>query len=260
MADNILMTEKTKQDSKEIKETSRINLIVADDTKDLWQDFVDKNDKMTLSSLIRDAVNIYIKSNVKKKEIQSISTYAHGLKEELNSIKGFSQMLIQEYKDELSWDILVKLKEIYDKSINIEKIMKKILNVEVASREKYDVLIIDDDDSTIYLLTEFFKKKGISTLYTSSAIETFDILQYSNPKLILLDILLPGENGYEICKKIQNDERLKDIPIYYITAVPESEVREKLKETGADGFIAKPFDIEKFDALIKQYNLRLVKE
>ena len=70
------------------------------------------------------------------------------------------------------------------------------------------------------------------------------------PKLILLDILLPDVSGYEICKKIKADEKLKDIPVYYITAVPEAEVHSKMSETKANGYILKPFNISEFNILL----------
>ena len=69
--------------------------------------------------------------------------------------------------------------------------------------------------------------------------------------MILLDILLPGSDGYEICRKIKTKNTLKDIPVYYITAVPEEEVAEKLKETGAEGYILKPFEVENFNSIIQ---------
>ena len=70
------------------------------------------------------------------------------------------------------------------------------------------------------------------------------------PKLILLDILLPDGSGYEICKKIKTDDKLKNIPVYYITAVPETEVHNKMSETKADGYFLKPFNISDFNILL----------
>ena len=78
-----------------------------------------------------------------------------------------------------------------------------------------------------------------------------DLLHRKKPKLILLDILLPDSDGYEICKTIKSDKSLNDIPIYYITAVPESEVRESLKKTGAEGYFLKPFNMSEFNLLLE---------
>ena len=71
------------------------------------------------------------------------------------------------------------------------------------------------------------------------------------PKLILLDIFLPDITGYEVCQRIRTNEKLKKIPLFYITAVPEGEVSEKVKDTGADGYFLKPFDITSFTRLFE---------
>ncbi|MFW9896227.1 MAG: PleD family two-component system response regulator, partial [Candidatus Thorarchaeota archaeon] len=88
-----------------------------------------------------------------------------------------------------------------------------------------------------------------SSLGISSGIKGLEELNKSFPKIILLDIILPDINGYEICRKIKSDVKLKDIPIFYITAMPESEVIGNLKDTGATGYLLKPFKFEKFDVL-----------
>ena len=80
------------------------------------------------------------------------------------------------------------------------------------------------------------------------------------PKLILLDILLPDISGYEICKTIKLNNKLKDIPIFYITAVTEPEVSQKLKETGAEGYFTKPFDLSEFNILFDYLKSRGLKE
>lgn len=68
--------------------------------------------------------------------------------------------------------------------------------------------------------------------------------------MVLLDILLPDSSGFDICKKIKTDEKLKTIPVFYITAVPETEVYNKMSETMADGYFLKPFNISDFNILM----------
>ena len=69
------------------------------------------------------------------------------------------------------------------------------------------------------------------------------------PKIILLDILLPGIDGYEICKKIKSNDKLNNIPVFYITAVPRSKVDMRLEETKANGYFLKPFNFTEFEIL-----------
>lgn len=233
------------------KNKERINILVSEERKNRWQDFVDANNIMTISELIRESVENYIESKSNIKKFEDFSKLYHKLKEELSSIKGFSQILIEEYKDELSWDVLLKLKEIFDKSVNVEKLLTGVLNDQGEEISNYDILIVDDDNSTVYLISEFFKKKDYKIKAIGLGDEIFDSIKKNPPKLILLDILLPDSDGYEICREIKSDKNFKDIPIYYITAVPESEVKNNLKRTGADGYFLKPFNMLDFNILLK---------
>ena len=113
----------------------------------------------------------------------------------------------------------------------------------------YDVLIIEDDHSTIMVLSDYFDLKGFSSIGVTTGDKALDELNRAVPKLILLDIILPDISGYEVCKIIKSDDKFKDIPIFYITAMPESEVRKMLKDTGALGFLRKPFNFEDFKIL-----------
>jgi CheY-like chemotaxis protein len=233
------------------KTKERINILVSEEKKNIWKKFAEDNKISTLSKFIKESVEFYISSKLRFKKLEDFSKISHSLKEELSSIKGFSQILIEEYKDELSWDILLKLKEIFDKSINIEKLLGKVLEEQEENKTKYDVLIVDDDKSTVYLISEYFKKKGYSYKSTGLGNEAIQLLEKNVPKLLLLDILLPDSDGYEICESLKSNDNLKNLPIFYITAVPESEVKKNIKKTGADGFFLKPFDMTQFNVLLK---------
>ena len=110
------------------KNKERINILVSEERKNRWQNFVEDNNISTISDLIRNSVENYIESDSNLKNLEVLSNISHKLKEELSSIKGFSQILIEQYKDDLSWDVLLKIKEIYDKSVNMEKLLNKLLN------------------------------------------------------------------------------------------------------------------------------------
>lgn len=116
----------------------------------------------------------------------------------------------------------------------------------------YDILIVDDSKLIIKLLTEIIESKG----YTCRAVNDFskakEELNKHKPKLIFLDVKLPGSNGYEFCRNIKSTKKFKDILIYYFTGVPETEVAIKAIETKADGYLKKPFNISDFDDILQQ--------
>jgi CheY-like chemotaxis protein len=227
---------------------------VTEDTKNKWERFVDEHEFTTISMLIRRAVNFYIDSEPKISLINNISKFTHDLKEPLTSIKGFSQLIIEHDSDKISPNILFRIKEIYAQSVFLENKINFIINEFKPERETYDILIVEDDTSTIMLLTDYFDIKGFSTIGVTTGIRGLEELKRITPKLILIDIILPDINGYEVCKKIKSLDKFKNIPIFYISAIPESEVRVNLKETGAIGLLSKPFNFPDFKILMEYLN------
>jgi DNA-binding response OmpR family regulator len=104
------------------------------------------------------------------------------------------------------------------------------------------------------VLTDFFDIKGFSSIGVTTGTKGLEELNRSAPKIILLDIILPDISGYEICKQIKLNDKLKDIPIFYITAIPESEVSKRINETGAEGYLRKPFNFTDFNPIFEYLN------
>jgi len=114
----------------------------------------------------------------------------------------------------------------------------------------YDILIIEDDIPTTRLLNNFFESKGIACTAIVNGTKALEELENYIPKLILTDITHPGLNGYDLCKEIKSNQKLRNIPVFFCTARFGSEVEKHLTETRADGYIHKPFDFSDFDIIL----------
>jgi two-component system cell cycle response regulator len=101
------------------------------------------------------------------------------------------------------------------------------------------VLIVDDNESFRRLNAEFLKMDGHEVLTARNGRETLDVIREEHPDVLLLDIMMPGMDGYEICRQIKNDPDTQDIIVAMITALPSTE-RLKSLQAGADEHIAKP--------------------
>lgn len=240
------------------RDKERISLYVAEDTKEKWQEFIRDHNYTTISKLIRDSVDYFIdqktniiSSGIHKMDEKSIANISHALKEPLTSIKGFSQLLLENYKDNLDEDVLSTIKNIFDQSLLLENKIINILDkikVEEA-KTQYDFLLIEDDLATIRLLTSYFESKGFTCKGVVSGKKGIEELRTSTPKVILLDIILPDISGYEICDMIKKDKKFKEIPVYFLTAIPGSEVEKNIGN--ADGYILKPFDFSDFEVVFQ---------
>ena len=223
----------------------RITFLVSEGTKSKWQEFMKKKNLSTFSKLIRKSIDYYMESSGNQPPKETISELSHKLKEPLTTIKGYTHLLIENYRDKLDWDVLSKIKDVLDQSLILERIISETLSPE--EKEPIDILIVDDDKSTNKVLSDIFTMKGFLIRTASSGDETLRMLERISPKIILLDIILPETNGYDVCRQIKEQERFNDILIYYITAVPRSEVEELMVGTGADGYFLKPFNYSEFE-------------
>jgi putative two-component system response regulator len=103
------------------------------------------------------------------------------------------------------------------------------------------------DDLNFHLLSLAERLRGRYELFPAQSLEKMlEILENTVPDLILLDINMPGMNGFEILEKLKADTRYADIPVIFLTAENDEENIIKGKSLGAVDFIFKPFEIEKF--------------
>ncbi|MHA2124588.1 MAG: response regulator [Promethearchaeota archaeon] len=188
-----------------------------------------------------------------------LSNLSHALKEPLTSIKGYLQLIIETYGNSLEGNVTSTLNNVLNQCLILEnKIVDYLDKFEVETEEdlgdneeEYDLILIEDDVETVNLLTSYFQSIGISSKGVLSGFKGLKELKRSVPKLVLLDIILPDINGYEIMKKLKADKKFKDIPVFFLTAVPSVEVEKKAIELGATGSISKPFNLTDFDVIYK---------
>ena len=224
----------------------RISVYITDEMEKEWQEFIKKNNISSISKLIREGINYYIDEKFNLMH-QDLSVLTHSLKERITIIKGNLQLLLEKYKKDLNKDIISIINHLLDEIKQVENKFISRLEKTDAKAAQYDILLIDDDLSTIELVTNYFDAKGYTCKGVITGLKGLEELNYNLPKLILLDIILPDVSGYEICKKIKANEMFNNIPIVYLTAVPGKKVKEKMEETKADGYILKPFNLSNFE-------------
>ena len=120
-------------------------------------------------------------------------------------------------------------------------------------KSKKNIFMVDDDE--IHLLTaELCLKDGYNIFKASSGEEALRFLNKKEaiPDLIMLDIIMPNMDGWELFEKIKGVSFLKDIPILFLTAMNDAKEKEKALELGAAGYITKPLEITLLKNTIKE--------
>lgn len=116
---------------------------------------------------------------------------------------------------------------------------------------KNKILIVDDAIDTVELLKKRFQAEGYDTEEAYNGEEALNKVPEYNPDLIVLDVMMPKIDGYEVCQRLKSDEKTKYIPIIMLTAKGEIEHKVKGLEIGADDYLPKPFDYKELSARIK---------
>jgi DNA-binding response OmpR family regulator len=120
------------------------------------------------------------------------------------------------------------------------------------STKKPTILIADDDPEILTMLGIRLTKKGYQVFEASDGLETLAQARKHHPDLVLLDVMMPGKNGWEVAKELRADEELRNIGIVMLTAIGEKVNEMTSPLYGADEFVDKPFDFNALEAKIKK--------
>ena len=115
------------------------------------------------------------------------------------------------------------------------------------------ILIVDDNISNLQVLGALLSQKGYEIAVAVDADKALEFLENDFPDLILLDIMMPGTDGYELCQKIKAIEALNEIPVLFLTALTDPEDIVKGFDAGAVDYISKPFNNAELLARIKTH-------
>ena len=108
----------------------------------------------------------------------------------------------------------------------------------------YRVLVVDDNRMNRLKLTRALKAEGYDVVEAPGGKEALDALASQRIDLVLLDLLMPDVDGFQVLEKMQVDQQTRGIPVIMVTAVDEADDLKRCMEIGAVDYITKPFDIE----------------
>jgi two-component system cell cycle response regulator DivK len=113
------------------------------------------------------------------------------------------------------------------------------------------ILIVEDNEKNMKLVRDILQAKGYQTLEAVNAEDGVKLAAERNPDLVLMDIQLPGMNGMEALKVLRADPVTEAIPVVAITASVMTQDRQKIMDSGFNGFIEKPINLREFLATVQ---------
>jgi len=115
------------------------------------------------------------------------------------------------------------------------------------------ILVIDDEEDLLDLVTVRLEAAGYKVISASSSQEGLEKVHQEKPDLVLLDVMMPGIDGFELLRRLKDDPDAKYIPIIMLTCRGDSESIFKAEDLGAKDYIIKPFDSKELIGLVEKY-------
>ena len=117
---------------------------------------------------------------------------------------------------------------------------------------KKKILVVDDEKALVSLVTLHMQMAGYEVFFANDGWSALDICKRDKPDLVILDLMLPKLNGWEVCRRIREDDSIKDIAVLMLSA--RSEVDDKVRgfNVGADDYVTKPFSPKELVARVKR--------
>ena len=113
------------------------------------------------------------------------------------------------------------------------------------------IMIVEDEPDILGLLTEHFTEEGYGTLTASTGTDAIMQAKKKRPDLILLDVMMPGMNGFDVCNILHDMPETRAIPIIFLTAVAEMPRKIMGLRLGATDYVTKPFDLRELTARVE---------
>ncbi len=207
------------------------------------------------------------------------SRIRHDLRTPLNAIKGYSELILEEARDNGREDVVTDVGRILDAAEQLLGQIEKLVNLTVASgtessqtsallgtptrdlvgaimqsiqpitpEHRQDqslssrILVVDDMDANRELLSRRLRRDGHSVIVADGGQSALELLAKPEFDLVLLDLMMPDINGFEVLRRLKNDPAVRHIPIIMISALDEIDSIVRCIEAGAEDYIPKPFD------------------
>ena len=115
------------------------------------------------------------------------------------------------------------------------------------------ILLVEDNPQNRRLAQFLLRSHGYTVYEAMTGPEAIELARAHSPQLILMDLRLPGMDGYEVTKALKGDDQTRQIPVIALTAFAMDGDQEKALQAGCDGYITKPIDTKHFPAAVRQF-------
>jgi CheY-like chemotaxis protein len=123
----------------------------------------------------------------------------------------------------------------------------------MSDRAYPPILVVDDNPDNTEIIREYLEVRGYPIAVAHDGDEALALFERIRPRLVLLDVMMPGRDGWEVCRLMKQHPSLgREIRIIMVTALDEWDDKRQALETGADDYVEKPFDLRRLAATVER--------
>ena len=122
------------------------------------------------------------------------------------------------------------------------------------------ILVVDDNEDNAHIIRDYLEAKGYPIAVAYNGDEAMELFDKQRPQLVLLDVMMPGRDGWEVCRAMKDSELGRDVRVIMVTALQDWTDKRQAIETGADDFVEKPFELAKLAKVVERNAAQLTQK
>ena len=122
------------------------------------------------------------------------------------------------------------------------------------------ILVVDDNEDNAHIIRDYLESRGYDLSVAYNGDEAMALFEEKKPQLVLLDVMMPGRDGWQVCREMKDSEAGRDVRVVMVTALQDWTDKRQAIETGADDFVEKPFELAKLAMVVERNAAQLTQK
>jgi DNA-binding response OmpR family regulator len=114
------------------------------------------------------------------------------------------------------------------------------------------ILVVDDNEDNAHIIRDYLESKGYPISVAYDGDEAMTLFAQESPSIVLLDVMMPGRDGWQVCREIKASPNGKSVRVVMVTALQDWMDKRQALETGADDYVEKPFELAKLASVVER--------
>lgn len=114
------------------------------------------------------------------------------------------------------------------------------------------ILVVDDNEDNAHIIRDYLEARGYPISVAYNGDEAMELFESVKPSVVLLDVMMPGRDGWQVCREMKESETNRGVRVVMVTALQDWMDKRQAIETGADDFVEKPFELAKLAMVVER--------